>query len=766
MGGCKEEDFLEKLRPQLCRKIRAERKPCPDAETLSAVLEGTAPGPVREQVMEHLTHCAECAALETRLRAFDDVTMPESAEEWSQQQIRLDNWLDGFLRSERASRAKREGKPLRGTRHWESVSRYLSPAKLQWALGVSVALLLIIGSVLLVRLRHRPVSENQAALRQAMPQQQPVSPPAGEPLKAQPVKPAAGARTKATAPQGKHAATHTSSPEATAPSPPQDHSPPTLTAEARQAPPPRPEAGDTSKSTSVYPPYARYPVGPKAFTPNGRAVAITTMGMLRGGSVVVPSGQEASLGPGGRIIEIRDGTRGMTIECGFHPADRRIVTERNGQRLVSLGPNRGYVERAYLLGNGLRYYQRTYWVGEHAYARAYRGFYYRGVLYKKLVPTHYYHPTFYGWASNPWATPVYYSPAAWGWAGEPWFGFFGDFFTPYPVYTNASLWLTDYLIAANLQAAYQAQDEGVAAAAPAAASNSIPPPSGAAEASQQTPLRIEAKQAIADEVQRQLAAERAAAAPQQAAPTAEQVPDALNPAERVFVVSSSLDVAVPASGQECSLTAGDVVMRLSDTPGANQTVTASIQSTKKADCPTGQTVAIGVQDLQEMHNSFLERLDSGINALASDQGKGGLPSAPDCGTSQGEVPPPVPDMNVENMLRDQQKKATLIEAEVQQQVKTGQTSNELATTPPTTAPVPSRHAIGAGIPNVPGAGRAAAAASPQPAKRATNPPVLSVPRGRAVGSRPTMRTPANTARPAPSKQQSKPPAPAPPQPHP
>ena len=236
------------------------------------------------------------------------------------------------------------------------------------------------------------------------------------------------------------------------------------------------------------------------------------------------------------------------------------------------------------------------------------------------------------------------------------------------------MWLTDYLIAAALQAAYQAQAEANAAAV-ATAANPVPSAGAAAEASYQTPLTPEIKQAIADEVQRQLAAEKAsAAAPQQAAPppTADQVPDALNPAERVFVVASSLDVTVPASGQECSLTAGDVVMRLSDAPDANQNVTASVHSTKREDCPTGQAVAIGVQDLQEMHNSFLEQLDSGLNALANHQGKGGLPPAPDTGNLQGEVPPPVPDPNAGNMLRDQQKQALQLEAEVQQQVKNGQ----------------------------------------------------------------------------------------------
>ena len=408
MGGCKEEDFLEKLRPQLRRKIRAERKACPDAETLSAVLDGTAPGPVREQVMEHLRQCAECAALQTRLQAFDDVTMPESAAEWSQQQIRLDNWLEGFLRSERALRAKREGKPLRAILTWENVSRFLSPAKLQWALGASVALLLIIGSVLLVRLRHQPVSQNQAALRQAMPQQQPVSPPAGKPVEAQPAKPAARDLTKAIAPNGKLEAAPNSSREATEPSPPPDHNLPTLTAEARVAPPPTPEEAEAAHQPAAHAPASA--AGRRLFfraltRPTTNTGARLGVGLSAGLSPSIHSartalanGQEASFGPGGRIIEIRDGTRGMTIECGFRPADRRIVTERNGRRLISLGPNRGYVERAYLVRNGRLYYQRTYWDGEHSQARVYRGIYYRGVRYDKYVPAYYYSQAFYGWA--------------------------------------------------------------------------------------------------------------------------------------------------------------------------------------------------------------------------------------------------------------------------------------------------------------------------------------------------------------------------------
>jgi hypothetical protein len=363
----------------------------------------------------------------------------------------------------------------------------------------------------------------------------------------------------------------------------------------------------------------------------------------------------------------------MNIHQGVR-GGRTIVSERNGRTIVSTGRRGGYVQRPYLTRGGRAYYQRTYVVGGRSYARVYRGYDYRGVRYYGYVPGYYYHPGFYGWAYNPWVAPVYYGPAAWGWVGTPWFGVYGGFFTPYPVYPSASLWLTDYLIAANLQAAYQAQAEANAAAAQAyagggagqaPADNSGGPPSGGPAASTQTPLSPEVKQAIADEVQQQLAAEKAAAASPQAAPSSAQVPDALNPGERVFVVATPLDVTAPPAGQECGLTVMDVVMRLSDTPDGNQKVTASIQSSKKGDCPTGQTVVIGVQDLQEMHNHFQEQLDSGLKTLADKGGTGGLPKAPDTATTAGEVPAPTPDSGAADQLQTQQQQADQTQAQVQ-----------------------------------------------------------------------------------------------------
>jgi len=376
----------------------------------------------------------------------------------------------------------------------------------------------------------------------------------------------------------------------------------------------------------------------------------------------------------GRVASIH--ANGMEINHGMR-GGRTIRSERNGHMIVNEGRRGGYVQRPYFNRGGRSYYSRTYYRDGHAYSRVYRGYDYHGGHYYGYVPEHYYHPGFYGWAYRPWGAPVYYGPAAWGWVGAPWYGAYPGYFTPYPVYATASLWLTDYLISENMKAAYQA---GVEAgqqqqAPPQGEQYQQPAPSGA-EASTQTPLSPEVKQAIADEVQAQLASERAAAAqanPQPnapapsptAAPSGEQVPDALNPSERVFVVASSIDLT-NADGQECGVTAGDVLMRLSDTPDANQNVTASVQSSKKGDCAAGQTVAVSVNDLQEMHNHFHEQLDSGLKTLADNSGKNGLPRAPDTTTTPGEVPAPPPDQGAADQLQAQQQQADQTEAQVQQ----------------------------------------------------------------------------------------------------
>jgi hypothetical protein len=179
------------------------------------------------------------------------------------------------------------------------------------------------------------------------------------------------------------------------------------------------------------------------------------------------------------------------------------------------------------------------------------------------------------------------------------------------------------------------------------------------------------REAIAEEVSRQLAAEQqqsASPAPPPPAPSgAEAAPAALDPAQRLFVVSSDLTLS-STNGQACELTSGDLITRLDDTPDNNNRVRVSVSSSKGNDCPVGSTLLAQVSDLQEMHNQLRGQVDSGLKSLAANSGQGGLPTAPDTGTSAGEVPLPNPDASANSALQAQQQAANQTETQIQQEV--------------------------------------------------------------------------------------------------
>lgn len=365
----------------------------------------------------------------------------------------------------------------------------------------------------------------------------------------------------------------------------------------------------------------------------------------------------------------------MQISHGLH-GGRTVVGMHNGARVVNVGRHGGYVQRAYVTRGGHAYYSRTYYRNGHYYSGVYRGYYWHGHPYYGYYPGYWYHPAFYGWAFAPWGAPVYWGVAAWGWGGAPWWGFYAGWWNPYPFYAGPAFWLTDYLIASQLQAAYAARQEAIADAAVGQGGGDAPPPP--APASGQVALTPEVKQAIADEVKAQLAAQQAqagqsggnaqaaAAPPPAPANSNGEVPPALDPARRTFVVDS--DLSVVANGQECGLSSGDVITRLTDTPDADNMVNASVSASKSSDCAAGQTVAVNVDDLQEMQNHFSEQLNNGLGELAKKQGTNGMPKSPDTGTSPTDVPPPPPDTTAAKTLQDQQQAADQTEAEVRQEV--------------------------------------------------------------------------------------------------
>lgn len=382
---------------------------------------------------------------------------------------------------------------------------------------------------------------------------------------------------------------------------------------------------------------------------------------------------------------------------------RTIVSERNGTRVVGTGRGNGYVQHSYVTRGGHSYYSRTYY--EHGVYRTsvYRSYYYHGYHYYGYHPGFWFHPGFYGWGYRPWGFGVSWGIGfgGWGWAGAPWYGFYGGYFAPYPVYASPAFWLTDYLLAEDLQAAYAARaaanaevnaDANAAANDAADAAYSAGASAPAASAGPVT-LSPEVKEAIAEEVKAQLAEQQQQAASEAAqasapasagaaAPAAQpagngnEVPPALDPARRTFIVDNT--VTGVADGQECELTGGDVITRLTDTPDADNKVTVSISASKTTDCAAGKSVRVSVDDLQEMHNHFEEQLGNGMKELSEKQGTGDMPKAPDTGMTVSDIPAPAPDKDAAKDLTDQQATADKTEEQVKEEAA--------ASTPPPSTP--------------------------------------------------------------------------------
>jgi len=369
----------------------------------------------------------------------------------------------------------------------------------------------------------------------------------------------------------------------------------------------------------------------------------------------------------GRVVTIRD-KRGNTISRG-PSGERRVVTVRpDHTRVVSFGRG-GYVERPFDRG-GRPYMRRTYVVGGHSYVSVYRGYPYRGVVYYGYVPPYYYAPAYYGWVYNPWPRPVYYT---WGWYGSPWYRPYGYYFTPYPVYPYASLWLTDYVISENLRLAYEA--DAAAGYEPIDSQAEIVsvayhpgyPAKAGQPAGDSAVLTPKVKQMIADEVKSVIAAEqKAASSPSSSAPSSseDQLPAALDPNHRAFVVFSVVEVTV--NGDTCSLTSSDVVKRTEDTPDADNTVAIKILASKKSDCETGSTARIHVTDLNDMQNHLHEQVDAGMKTLSAQQGKNGLPAAPSADPRAVPDGTAAPDPKAAADLKEQEQEADQTEKEVQQ----------------------------------------------------------------------------------------------------
>jgi hypothetical protein len=372
-------------------------------------------------------------------------------------------------------------------------------------------------------------------------------------------------------------------------------------------------------------------------TPHGHTVAQTRNGNI-------------THRPDGRVAGFHDNRRGMDVHHGLD-GSRHVMVERGDHSRVYVGRGgRGYVQHPYMY-HGHEYARRSYYRDGHYYHAYYGRYYYHGMYVNPYFPSFYFRPAFYGWAYNPWVSPIAFG---WGWGGSPWYGYYGAYFTPYPVYAGPSFWLTDYLIANSLQAAYNAQ---------------------AAAMANPAPLTPDVKALIAEEVKQQIALENTEA--QHVSPNAE--PDAASSSiqrlltdgrPHVFVAGVDLDVT-DAGGNECTLSEGDAIqLRGPVAPDAQAANLAVLASKGGRECPKGDVVSVALQDLQDMQNHMRETIDAGLQELQKKQGQGGLPAAPAAAAAPpvespmaALAPPPPPDSEVAAEINQQSQAADQAEKE-------------------------------------------------------------------------------------------------------
>ncbi len=368
-------------------------------------------------------------------------------------------------------------------------------------------------------------------------------------------------------------------------------------------------------------------------------------------------GAEARFRRDGSMRDVR--SRDLTISRGA-AGGRRVIRERPDHSIVvAEGRGHGYIQRPFSHRNH-NYFAREFHGDHGRFVRFYEPYRYRGFALNVFIPVRYYPPVFYGWAYAAWPRSIYYR---WGWLNDPWYPYYGQYFTPFPAYPSASMWLTDYLLGAALEQDYRER----AAAAEDEALGFVPPCDTG-----QIPLSNEVKQAIAGEVRFQLSVlneqGQIVSRGDVPDPAASGLPRLLSDNKpHTFVVSSSLDVM---SGiEECSLTPGDVLQLNGAQASGSNTVYLQVLAGKTQSCPTGSVVSMSFEDLQNIHNGMRETVDQGLTELQSKQGQGGLPAAP-AGALRGLVQAPFAsaappaDPNSEAILSQTEQEGDVAEKEV------------------------------------------------------------------------------------------------------
>ena len=422
-----------------------------------------------------------------------------------------------------------------------------------------------------------------------------------------------------------------------------------------------------------------------------------------------PNGNIVRTAADGSVMDVRNPATGMSIHHGPDGSRRITVDKPDGSRVVV--PSRGvaYVQHPYLY-QAHAFDHRTFSDRGQLSHQLYRPYTYGATTLDAYAPQRFYSPDVYQWATTRYSAP---QVPSWNYVtqGAPWFVESRSYFTPEPAYTSPLFWLTDFVLATSLIAAYNAHagsatppgappgapppaqataaapaaqsTAGQAAAAPAAQPTvgqaaaapaaqptpgpAAPPPTEAQRALAGSPaadsspeVTPEVKEMLADEVSRQIKEESVEA--RQNAQNKEPQPgeggiiQELNQKEpHTFIVTSDLDL-VDSTGRRCTLGEADVIQVISGPKQTTGTAEAVVLSSRGSGmkCERAARVDIALADLQDMQNYMRETTHEGLGDTRTGR------SAPTVTPAYAAAAPP-PDSNAANEIQQQQQIAALTE---------------------------------------------------------------------------------------------------------
>jgi hypothetical protein len=129
-----------------------------------------------------------------------------------------------------------------------------------------------------------------------------------------------------------------------------------------------------------------------------------------------------------------------------------------------------------------------------------------------------------------------------------------------------------------------------------------------------------------------------------------------------------VNLTAGSDNQTCGLTPGDIIERTSRNVTPDGQVPVSVMNSKPGDCPVDFATTLDLGVLQDMHNEFRQQIADGMQTLAGNQGKGGLPAGPAANARQVVEGQAAPSPDAADLLASQAQQADQTEASVNQAV--------------------------------------------------------------------------------------------------